>query len=397
MPEQLTFSKKTVEAVKPPAKGRLVVHDTKIRGLVMRVTETGARSFFIYRKVDGRPRKYFICSWPDLTVDQIRDKAEQYNADIANGIDPTAERKASREQKTLGEVWEHYLEGYAKPHKRSWKTDEWQWGRFLKGSWSGKLVREIDTSALESLHTKVGKETGKIPANRLRSLLHALFAWAIKQHWHPGPNPVKGVKRYQEHNRERYLGPDELPKLFTALDAEPSEQLADFFRLALFTGARRGNLQSARWDEIDMFAGVWTIPATKAKGKKSITIPLSAEAIDVLRRRLLAADGSPWVFPSHGAKGHITEPKAAWKRICTAAGLENVRLHDLRHTTASWMIARGASLFTVGKALGHADERTAQRYSHLDLSQLRAAMSGATGAMVAKPKAKKAKGVNRGK
>jgi integrase len=129
------------------------------------------------------------------------------------------------------------------------------------------------------------------------------------------------------------------------------------------------------------------IPAEKAKGNKPIAIPLGKEAIAVLMRRQAATKGKPWVFPGRGKKGHLAEPKSAWKRVCTAAGLQSVRLHDLRHTTASWMVAGGASLYTVGKALGHASTQSTQRYAHLDLSSIRNALGGATAAMMtaAKP------------
>lgn len=208
------------------------------------------------------------------------------------------------------------------------------------------------------MHAKIGRETGKNPANRLRSMLHTLFEVARSDLEFAGENPVKVVKRFREEPRERYLGPEELPKLMRALDAEPNEMLSDFFRLALYTGARRGNLQSARWEEIDLIAALWTIPADKAKAKKPIRVPLSPEALAVLGRRKSATKESPWVFPSHGKAVHLAEPKTAWKRICKAAGLEAVRLHDLRHTTASWMVAGGASLYVDGKALGHANPQT---------------------------------------
>ena len=380
MADRITLTKAAIDALKAPEYGRVEVHDSKVRGLTIRVTAAGAKSAYWYRKVHGRPKRIQICKWPDLTVEQIRKQAEAYNVDHANGKTPRSTRKAAREIATLGELFDWYMENHARPHKRSWRSDQWQWGRFLR-PWAGRRLADITPADLQALHAKIGRDVGQIPANRLRSLLHTLFEVAKTDLAFPGENPVKGVKRFAERPRERYLGPADLPKLMAALECEPNQMLADFFRLALFTGGRRGNLQSARWEEIDWTAGVWTIPAEKAKAKRPIHVPLSPEALEVLRRREAATKGSPWVFPSHGKAGHLAEPKTAWKRICTAAGLKGFRLHDLRHTTASWMIARGATLYVVGKALGHSNPQTTQRYAHLDLSDLRAALSGATGAM----------------
>lgn len=389
MAERFAFTKAAIEALEPPKQGRVLVHDTKVRGLAMRVTPAGAKSAYVYRKHHGRPLKVFICKWPDLTIEQIRKQAEAINARLAKGENPSGDRRAARKVHTLGELWDWWLENHAKPHKRSWPMDEWQWERFLKTSWAPKRLTDISPADLQALHAKIGRDVGHIPANRLRSLLHSLFEVAKKDLGFAGDNPVKAVKRFDEQPRERYLGPDELPKLLAALDAEPNEMLADFFRLALYTGGRRGNLQSARWEEFDLRVNSWTIPAEKAKAKKPIRIPLAAEALAVLIRRKAATKGSPWVFPSRGKAGHLTEPKGAWKRICAAAGLTNVRLHDLRHTTASWMVAGGASLYVVGKVLGHANQKSTQRYAHLELNDLRTALGGATAAMKATAKPKK--------
>lgn len=383
MPDRITFTKSAVERIPAPSQGRVQVFDSKVRGLCLRITAAGSRSFYVVKKVNRRPKRYFICKWPDLTVEQIRKSAEAINAAVAKGDDPGADRKAARECRTLGEAWAYYLEHHAKPHKKSWKFDEWQWNKYLKARWAGRSLADIETADVDGLHKRIGRDTGIVPANRLRSLLHAIFETARKFLRFTGQNPVKGVKRFVEQNRERYLGADELPRLLDALDAEPNAMLADFFRLAIFTGARRGNLQTARWDEIDLATGVWTIPASKAKAKRTIPVPLGPEAMEVLQRRREATKASPWVFPSHGASGHLTEPKAAWKRICKAAGLQSVRLHDLRHTVASWMVARGVSLYVVGKALGHANTRTTERYAHLELGAIRAALSGATQGMAA--------------
>jgi len=392
MADRIHFTKTAIETVQAPSHGRMHVFDTKVRGLALRITDKGAKSFYVYRKVNRKPVRVFICKWPDLTVEQIRKQAEAINARLARGENPIDDRREARECKTLSEVWAWYLQNYAKPHKKSWRFDEWQYNRFLT-SWGGRRLADIEPADVQALHTKIGCEVGKVPANRLRSLLQKIFEVARHKLKYVGANPVAGVERFPEVKRTRHLGQDELARLLRALDGELNQMLADFFRLALFTGARRGNLCSAQWDEINWETAVWTIPGAKAKAGEPIDIPLSKEALEVLARRR-SANHQPWVFPSHGKEGHLVDPKTAWKRICKAAGLTNVRIHDLRHTFASWMVARGTSLFITGRALGHANESTTQRYAHMQLDALREALSGATAAMAA---AKSRKSVDKSK
>lgn len=388
MPSKINLSKSVIDNVKPPKAGRVFIYDAKVRRLCVQVTAAGAKSLYVSGKRHGKAMRVLICKWPDMTMEQIRKRAESINARWSDPDDSLSDRQQAREAETLGEAFAKYMAEHAKPFKRSWQTDEWQYKRFLL-PWAGRRMASIKHGDVVALLTKTASEVGNVPANRLRSLLHTIFAKTFE-----GENPAAGIKKFDENKRSRYLNADELPRFLAALDNEPNQQFADFFRLALFTGARRGNLQSARWDEIDFQAGVWTIPASKSKSKKAIPVPLGAEAVAVLLLRLRDANGSPWVFPSHGASGHLAEPKAAWKRICKAAGIEGARIHDLRHTTASWMVAGGASLFQVSKTLGHSSVAMAERYSHMELTALRTAIGGATGAMMAAAKPKE--GTNNG-
>ena len=386
MATKLSLNRAIVEGLEPPATGRMTISDARVRGLVLTVTAKGARSFSLYRKVRGKPVRVFICTWPDLSVEQIRRRAEQINEQIARGEDPTAQRRADRQEWTLRQLFEDFMELHAKPRKKSWATDEWLFNRHL-AHWASKRLKEITPGSVQELHAKIGKDVGVVPANRTRSLVSVLFEHARRRGQHTGDNPTKGVRRFPEKSHERYLTEEELPKVLAALEASDNQLMADLVRLALFSGARRGNLQSAHWDEFDMAAGVWTIPATKAKAGRKIDVPLTNEAIEVLQRRHEATGGTGYVFPSSGKRGHVVEVKSYWQRICKAAGVEGVRFHDLRHTSASWLVARGVGLQVVGRLLGHQSVKTTERYAHLDLRHLREALATSTAAMAAaKPK-----------
>ena len=159
--------------------------------------------------------------------------------------------------------------------------------------------------------------------------------------------------------------------------------MQDFFLLALLTGARRGNVASMRWDDVDPTWKLWRIPGEVAKGGQPIVVPLVDAALAILTRRKATANGNPWVFPSYGKSGHIVEVKGAWKRILTAAGLSDVRPHDLRRTLGSWQAIGGASLPIIGRSLGHSQPATTQVYARLQLDPVRASVTAATDAILA--------------
>ncbi len=180
---------------------------------------------------------------------------------------------------------------------------------------------------------------------------------------------------FKEQSRDRFLQTDELPKFFEAIKAEPSELVRDFFLLALFTGARRGNVAAMKWADLDLELSQWRIPETKA-GRVQF-VPLSAPALAILKRRLETANGSEYVLPSHGRTGHLAEIKTGWSRILKVAGIENLRPHDLRRTLGSYMAVNGASLSIIGAALGHTNASTTQVYARLTTNAVAEGMTKA--------------------
>ncbi len=243
-----------------------------------------------------------------------------------------------------------------------------------------------------------GTKHGHYAANRLLALVRAMFNVASAIGFE-GHNPTAGVKKFKETSRDRYLQPDELPKFFASLDAEPNETLKDFFRVALFTGARRANVQAMKWDQLDLTAGVWRIPDTKSGDP--VLVHLSSVVVEVLKGRKENST-SAWVFATHSKTGHLVEPKTAWRRLLHRAGLADLRPHDLRRTLGSFQAAAGASLLTIGKALGHKSQGATAVYARLDLDPVRTAVDAATALILAaatpKPaKKSKRKGATNGK
>ena len=190
------------------------------------------------------------------------------------------------------------------------------------------------------------------PGNRVLALLSTLFSKAIIWGYHKGENPCRGIKRFREVSRDRFLSGEELSRFFEALDLTENPAFKDFILLSLFTGARKSNVLSMRWKDIDFERSVWKIPGERSKNGDPMRVPLGPDVLDILRRRR-AETSSVFVLPGPGAKGHYMEPKRAWGTLLKRAKLEDLRIHDLRRSMGSWMTIGGTSLPIVGKALGH--------------------------------------------
>ncbi|HUU84983.1 MAG TPA: site-specific integrase [Phycisphaerae bacterium] len=302
---------------------------------------------------------------------------------MADGKNPAQARRAARVEPTLGDLWEHFRTTHAeaKLSPRTVEGHKAQWKAHLK-PWVGRRLSAVTQGDVAKLHAK----SGPYMANRVLSLIGTMYARAGELGW-KGNNPAKGIKRFPERERERFLQGDELPRFFKALAEEPSDTMRDFFALALLTGARRSNVAAMRWEEIDLDARTWKIPNTKSG--EPVTIPLLPLAVDVLRARLEARKGEgEWVFPSRSKTGRLVAPDGAWRELLKRAGLTGLRLHDLRRTLGSWQAIMGSSLPIIGKALGrhtcashllaagwplplvrdtlgHADASTTRVYSHV--------------------------------
>jgi integrase len=314
-----------------------------------------------------------------MPLADARQAARKLATSAADGIMP----KRAGGRTTVGEAWEAFLAS-AKAHKRTWKQDESRWTRHW-AQFNGRRLADVSRDAVLAKYESIGKDA-PYEANRNLALLRAVYNFAIDTMNYDGRNPASRIpkaRRFRETASSRYLRPDELPGFFDALDKHPSKRVADFFRLALMTGARRGNLQTATWEHVNFEAATWTLPETKSG--RAVVVALTAEALDVLRRRRAAVPAScDWVFHASWGEGHLCEPKKAWQAILKAAKIKDrLRVHDLRHSLATYLAEAGAGEAIIRDALGHTPRGSiTSQYTHTRLDVVRDALSKATNIML---------------
>jgi integrase len=386
--QKLNFTKRLIEAIPTPGK-KTIYYDAQVRGLGLLVQTTGHRAFFWFRKVQTRAVWKTIGSWPDLSVENARATAQDYNNKLAKWKANNYEGPGPFDKpisKNLGEVLDDYIERHLRQTSKSpdntIKQVRQQFDCYL-ATWKNRQLSSIRQEHVEELHAQVGKNNGHYSANRLVSLIRALFYWAAKTRVWKGENPAKGITRFREESRQRFTQPDEFPRLFRALRECENLDLRDFVSLALFTGARRSNILAMRWDELSQTATgqrQWTIP--KPKNGEPHVVPLVPEAVAVVKERRKHVT-SEWVFPSDSKSGHVTDVKNGWAKLRAAAHITNLRVHDLRRTMGSWQASAGVSLTIIGGTLGHKSTAATQVYARLQQdNHVRQAMRLAVGGMV---------------
>jgi integrase len=375
---EINFTKAALLAAKPAAKGkRDYYNDAREKGLVLAVTAAGSKTFYLYKRIEGRPERLLLGKFPDLSVENARKLAASAKGEIAMGENPQKAKRSIRDEMSFGALFYEYLEKHSKVHKRSWAYDEREVNKFLK-HWFARKISSIEKAEVERLHAKIGKDNGLYQANRLLERIRSIFNKASDWGW-DGANPATGIKKFREKSRDRFLQPEELPRFFEALANEPNEAARDFFWVSLLAGARKSNTLAMRWDEINFHSETWRIPQTKNDDPQ--VVHLSPQAMAILKERKLHSLG-PWVFPGAGASGHLADPKKAWMRILSEAGIADLRIHDLRRTLGSWQAATGANSYIIGKSLGHRSQQSTAVYARLNLDPVRDSVNKATDAML---------------
>jgi integrase len=372
----INFTKATLMELPIPAKGRLKFHDKREKGLSLSVTSTGNKSFIIRKRIHGKQREIVIGHFPDMTVELARKEAQRIKLQVAMGKNPLEKKEKQASEKTFGEAYGGYMEKYARTEMkpRSCKDVELRLKKVLP-LWSERGLSSIAKQEVRELHERIGREKGKYEANRVLAYIRAIYNKMISWDWE-GINPTIGIKKFKETKRDRFVLKDELPKFMESLEAEPNRDMADFFLLCLYTGARRSNVQSMRWEDIDFSINEWRIPDTK--NGEPVRVPLIGQALEILNNRAHLRKSTPWIFPSADSKsGHLQEPKTAWKRILERAGLSNLRIHDLRRTCGSYQAIAGASLTVIGKSLGHKSPQSTAIYARLSNDPVRAGLEKA--------------------
>ena len=423
--EKFNFTKSILSSLPIPPKGkRFSFKDEKERGLIIRVTASGQKTFQLYQKFDGRPVRVNLGSFPDTTIENARKTCLKAKNDLATGVNPNIEKNKLRQEITLKELFKKYMNDYSKIQKKSWEYDEREIPKFLE-HWFNRRISSISKHEIHQLHLRIREKNGLYQANRMLERIRAMYNKAIEWGW-DGANPSSGIKKFKEKTRDRFIRPIEMPLLFKALDLEENETARDYIYISLFTGARKTNVLQMRWEEIDWQSNYWRIPDTK--NGEPVIIPLSDRAKELLDTRLKKSHGNAWVFPSNSKEGYLNDPKRSWLRIKQRAtiflwekeehilsiinevkkeigdhnlnqffnrviktaedrdihlptGLIDIRLHDIRRTFGSYQAMTGSSLQIIGKSMGHKSVQATQIYSRLSNDPVKASIDKATESM----------------
>ncbi len=369
--------------------------DSEVKGFGIKIAKGGRKSYVCkYRVGSGRsaPTRRFTIGahGSPWTVDQARAEARKILGRAANGEDPAKEKQDAKNQITVAKLCDLYLEqGVATKKASTLITDKGRIERHIKPLLGKKLVPEVNRADIKrflqdvakgktaqdvktGLHGRAIVRGGKGTATRTVGLLGGIFSFAVDAGL-TDENPVHGVKRFSDKKGQRYLSQKELVALGRVLkiaaDNGENPTAIAILKLLIFTGARKREVEALKWNEIDFQSGYIRLEDSKT-GQKAI--PLNAGALEVLNG-LVRLSGSEFLFPAYRNEGHYQGLPKVWTRIRSMAGLEDVRLHDLRHSFASVAVSSGASLPIIGALLGHTSSATTQRYAHLHDDPIKAA------------------------
>lgn len=359
-----------VRSLAVPSKGNRITYDTAQVGFGVRITATGKRTFVFNYTINARERRYTIGHFPEWTVLAARERARKLRREVDQGSDPLEVKQENRTAPTVQDMWDMYEAEYLPRHNIAGQKDiSAQWNKLILPRLGTKKLRDLKTDDLDKLHREISKDR-PIKANRIIEVFRSMLNRAMRKGWIE-KNPAQGFHRNPEVPRHRYLSADELQRLGEALDTLRSKQAADALRLLCLTGARLREVLRARWEHLDFEKRVWSKPAQSTKQRKLHSIPISEAAAEIFNAQ--PRTDSPFIFPAKDGDKAINNIFWSWRKAITKAKLENVRIHDLRHTFASQAISAGHSLSVIGALLGHTQAQTTLRYAHLADDPLRKA------------------------
>ena len=365
-----------------PTERRYVVNDTQITGFRLFVYPSGKKTFHLRYIVNGGRagtiREPKIGSWPTLKAERARQIASDWAAKVRLGEDPAADRQAAREAPTMDDLFARFMSDHSIPRKKpsSVSDDESLIRVHLAPVFGRRRVADITRADIDKFHKS--KAANPYRANRCLALLSKAFNLAEVWGWRPDySNPVRHVSKFHEVKRRRYLSPVEFRALGAALlkaeRGELSKPITPYviaaIRLLAFTGARRGEILGLQWRWIDWENGRAHLPDSKTGPK---TLPLNGPALEILSS-LPREEDNPFVIVGGKPGSHLVNLKDPWDLIRKEAGLEDFRIHDLRHSFASVGVTGGLGLPIIGAMLGHTQTQTTARYAHLADDPIRAA------------------------
>ena len=365
----------------PDGKARIEYCDTDLPGLYIEVRSTspGQGTYYLRYKNDlNKTAHQKIGRTTDLTLGEARKRAKLHKAEIALGSDPRGEEKARKLVITFTDFFEQNYLPFVTSRKRSWKRDEELFRLRIKGVFGSKRLNEISRQQIQTFHASVMAEglaaaTADHHLKLIRHSLNLAVEWGMLT-----ANPAAGIKQFNEDNKvEHYLNDEELDRLVRVLRSNEPKTVCQVALFLLSTGARLSEALQATWSQIDRESRVWRIPAANSKSKRIRSIPLNDSALEVLAQ-LDSEGGNDCLFVSRQTGERLTSVNRVWSRLRIKAGLPHLRLHDLRHQFASFLVNNGRTIYEVQKILGHSDTKVTERYAHLSTKTLQAAADSAS-------------------
>jgi integrase len=361
------LTKRFIDSLTPDPKRETWQWDDELPGFGIRVMPSGRKSYLIQYRAEGRTRRYTIGPHGRWTPDQARKEARRQLSLVDAGGNPSQDKKNDLKAARIKDLANRYLSEHAAVKKKAsgYKRDKQLIDRFIIPQIGNIRVDALTRADVSRMHHNIGKKT-PIQANRVLAVLSKMMTLSIAWGLIESGNPCKHIQRFRENKRERFLSNEELAKVGKALkEAEDDSRISPYainaIRFLLLTGARLGEVLGLQWDMIDYERSCAFLPDSKT-GQKAL--PLGAGALELLQG-LLQTAGNPYVFPGIKFGKPLSDLKRPWQTIREATGLEDVRVHDLRHSWASQAAAAGFSLPIIGAVLGHTEAATTQRYAHL--------------------------------
>lgn len=376
MPRQ-KLTQQFIDRITLPKKGKVDYFDTETTGLLFKVLPSGTKTFACrYRGLRGKQIEKRLGCADALKLSEARQLVRNVQAKLAFGEDPFETRQVLKSVPLFADFVADSYMPYIKGYKRSWETDE----SLLRNHVLPKLgklhldeIKPFHINELLNNHRQTYKPAS---TNRVIILIRYIFNCAIK--WEVTGlvrNPTQGIDLLLENNkRDRYLNKEEALRLFQAMEGSSNKQLPFIITMLLLTGARKSEVLNARWQDLDFEARSWRIEFNKTGLTRHVPI---SNALVSLFEKMPRFEGNDFIFPNPNTGEPFVNIFNSWNKVRIKAGLKDVRIHDLRHSFASFLINEGRSLYEVQKLLGHTQIATTQRYAHLSNESLLSAADSA--------------------
>ncbi|MFA8443453.1 tyrosine-type recombinase/integrase [Yoonia sp.] len=374
------LTKRFVESLTAEGKD-FIIFDSEVNGFGVRVMPSGRKSYVVQYRNGGRTRRMVIGRHGTVTSDEARKEAIRRLGEVARGDDPSRDRGDRRRAPTVSYLCDRFIEDYAEPKlkPRTVVTYQSQIKNYVKPKLGSFKIEDVCRADIAALHHSLRDRPYQ--ANRVLMLLSRMFnmaeLWGLRSE---STNPCRMIPKNRERSRERFLSQTELMRLGEVFQdalatGQETHHVIAAFQLLLLTGCRLGEIQTLKWDFVTMTH--LELPDSKT-GKRRI--PLSPDARMILENLPDTSD-NPYVIVGKNPHTHIIDLERPWRRLRDAAGMPELRIHDLRHTFASIAVMNGVDLLMVGKILGHSNYQTTMRYAHLADAPVRAAADKVSGLM----------------